>query len=311
MPTDVPPVFAGQRLLVYGLVTGALPHAARLTATQPAGVQTWDVRIDEAPAPGTTVTTLAARSRIRELEEGADWTGLRGSRQRGRKDAAVRQQIIDLAVRHGLMSRETSFVAVERRTTPVIGDVQLRRVPVMLANGWGGTSRRGRPAGMPMSIRLGASMDDGDALDRVRCSIVMASAPAAGEPDLPVMIRRSVKAAWSLRGLIGRRPRRPAALDELVALQAADGSWALSPALARIVERDVATLEARLPDTSEATRRAWATALAIVWLEEHASEWQPEWHLLSAKARQWLARRPADVRDGWIDVAREVLADGA
>jgi len=154
-------------------------------------------------------------------------------------------------------------------------------------------------------------MDDGDALDRVRCSSVMASAPAAGEPDLPVTIRRSVKAAWSLRGLIGRRPRRPAALDELVALQAADGSWALSPALARIVERDVATLEARLPDTSEATRRAWATALAIVWLEEHASEWQPEWHLLSAKARQWLARRPADVRDGWIDVAREVLADGA
>ena len=79
----------------------------------------------------------------------------------------------------------------------------------------------------------------------------------------------------------------------------------------RIVERDVVTLEARLPDTSEATRRAWATALAIVWLEEHASEWQPEWHLLSGKARQWLARRPADVRGDWIDVAREVLANGA
>ncbi len=32
-------------------------------------------------------------------------------------------------------------------------------------------------------------------------------------------------------------------------------------------------------------RQAWATALALVWLEEHARDTKGEWHLLAVKAR--------------------------
>ena len=49
-----------------------------------------------------------------------------------------RNEIIALSIRYGLMSRETSFVAIERRDTPVIGDVKLRKVPIALTTGWGG-----------------------------------------------------------------------------------------------------------------------------------------------------------------------------
>ena len=42
------------------------------------------------------------------------------------------------------MSRETSFVAVEVRETPVLGDMQLRRVPIALTAGWGGLERDDR-----------------------------------------------------------------------------------------------------------------------------------------------------------------------
>jgi hypothetical protein len=35
-----------------------------------------------------------------------------------------------------LISRETSFVAIERRDTPIVGEVALREVPIALTAGW-------------------------------------------------------------------------------------------------------------------------------------------------------------------------------
>src|SRR5207253_9217579 len=96
-----------------------------------------EIESEEARA-GRTVATLAARARIRELEESSEWTPPRGSRQTARKANAGTQEIIALSTRYGLVSRETSFVAIERRDTPVHGDIQLRRVPIALTNGWGG-----------------------------------------------------------------------------------------------------------------------------------------------------------------------------
>jgi len=57
-------------------------------------------------------------------------------------------------------------------------------------------------------------------------------------------------------------------------------------------------------DPSEA-RRAWATALALVYLEKQAAEWQDEWELLAEKAERWLTRCQAKLADGgsWIDAA--------
>ena len=55
-----------------------------------------------------------------------------------------------MSCRYGLMSRETSFVAVERRETPVLGDMQLRRMPIALDHRMG---------------RYGASEPIGDAGD--------------------------------------------------------------------------------------------------------------------------------------------------
>ncbi len=100
---------------------------------------TFDVAFDACRVvTGRTVATLAARARIRELEESPEWTGARGSQQRDRKAAGATAEIIELSIRYGLMSRETSFVAVERRETPVLGDMQLRRIPIALTSGWGG-----------------------------------------------------------------------------------------------------------------------------------------------------------------------------
>ena len=113
---------------------------------------TFDVAFDASRVvSGRTVATLAARARIRELEESPEWTSARGSQQRDRKAVGATAEIIELSIRYGLMSRETSFVAVERRETPVLGDMQLRRIPTTLTSGWGGIdARRGSTYGAVM-----------------------------------------------------------------------------------------------------------------------------------------------------------------
>jgi hypothetical protein len=57
-------------------------------------------------------------------------------------------------------------------------------------------------------------------------------------------------------------------------------------------------------------RRAWATALALAFLETHADDTRDEWALLADKARRWLDRCGVESPTGqpWIALAQHVLA---
>ena len=322
-PAVIPPVFAGGRLLLYAFVkevsTGRTPTKLQLTATSPSGPVTFDVEFDPSRiVEGRTVATLTARARIRELEESPEWTSARGSRQRERKATGVSREIVELSLRYGLISRETSFVAIERRETPVVGDMQLRRVPIALTAGWGGLEggvHRGR------AMRVGSMMDSSPGVLLSRASAVdrghdddtgdASSAPMIASlgfssERLPAAMMRGLQRLRTLG-----RDTRPSdsrltsaerfATDmiRLVSLQRADGSWELTPELARAIGHDLAELEAALADATgnaDEARTAWATALALAWLEEHARDAEGEWRLLAEKARAWLTgvtARPA------------------
>jgi Ca-activated chloride channel family protein len=137
-PATVAQLFDGEPLAVYAWLDGA-PAAALLSATSAGKAVSWEVELDPARvADGSLLGTLAARAAIRDLEEGTA-EGRRGSNQRDRADTRVREAIVRLAVRYGLASRETSFVAVEEREAGEDRPVaELRRIPVALAHGWGG-----------------------------------------------------------------------------------------------------------------------------------------------------------------------------
>ena len=67
-PSSLPPIFAGGRLLVYGLVKGRRPTAVRLSAIGPSGPLSMEVPLDTVrPVAGRTVATLAARARIMKV----------------------------------------------------------------------------------------------------------------------------------------------------------------------------------------------------------------------------------------------------
>jgi Ca-activated chloride channel family protein len=307
--TSLPPVFAGGRLLAFALAKGAT-ESVRLTADSPAGPLSLEARISPSHRTrGRTVATLAARARIRELEESPEWLTSRGSRQTERRASGVRQEIIALAIKYGLMSRETSFVAIERRETPVLGDVQLRRVPIAVTTGWGGADIQW----------LGLSYRTSDS--RTLLAAPMASA------DLDAMLMRShapraSKTIGSLFGLLRStrdtqadavpQPKQAAEpMHALVALQHADGSWDLTKALAAVIGRTLSDLESALGGATgkpDEIRRAWATSLAVVWLRTEAAQAEPEWSLLAAKATRWVDRVQAQAPGGdWIDAAERFL----
>jgi Ca-activated chloride channel homolog len=114
-PSMIPPVFTGARLVVYGFVERSPSATLRLSGTAPAGPVSFDVPLDpQSAVAGSVVSTLAARARIRELEESPAWLSTRGSRQQRARTSDVSREIIDLAVRYSLISRETSFVRASR-----------------------------------------------------------------------------------------------------------------------------------------------------------------------------------------------------
>src|SRR5690606_3364010 len=75
------------------------------------------------------VTKLWAQARIRDLER---------SVVTGRREGTMKQRIVDLATTHGVSSKYTSFIVVEKRT----GDRRMnampetRVVPVSAPSGW-------------------------------------------------------------------------------------------------------------------------------------------------------------------------------
>ena len=333
-PSRIPPVFSGERLVIYGFVERVQSAMLRLSGIVPSGPLTFEVPLEpQSAVPGTVVSTLAARARIRELEESPEWLSARGSRQPRSRASDSSREIIDLAVRYSLISRETSFVAVERHQRPVQGDVQLRRVPIALTNGWGGLDRRADHASKPgMAAPLpppAASYADVSEMRALRSmphspmsavhgivSRIADMIPGRHRPESEERLADLVEpASHSASGQARTRKSSDADRAKMLAvvtLQRADGSWELDEPFARAIGQPLDTLRvAQVAASSGAddASRAWATALALQWLTANAAAFGDEWRIIAMKARQWLDRtlaRPVSGRS-WTDEATRLL----
>jgi hypothetical protein len=311
-PCHLPPVFAGGRLLAYGFVEDGAASAVTLSARSPAGPLSFTVPIPAGDAPaGSLIATLAARTMIRDLEEGSSpLHDRRGSLQdRGRPDR-VKDEIVRLGTEYGLCSAHTSFVAVEKREAAAPGQAQLRRVPIALTSGWGGLSDTTGLGGMPAAATFNASATG--AFPSIRAAMpppapsppqLLGWAPPAPAFDFSLAEEREGAYAASAPPPRSSPPSaRP--LDRLVALQRADGAWDLTEELAQVLGRRLAELEKKLGAQQDAgSRRAFATALALSWLETTAKDARGEWALLAKKARKWLEKCPSRPSGGgdWLD----------
>jgi hypothetical protein len=235
----------------------------------------------------------------------------------------VKEEIVRLGVTYGLVSRETSYVAVEERENPETGEMTLKKVPIALTRGWGGLDTRMTVTACriaPPSPDVMMSCDYGVHLVSPRSR----NAASGALFDIPALMRRSLDEAPDVEydlaldegdavvrevvrasALPSRRdsrkrakPSAPVAgsstraLDRLVALQKADGSWNLDEEFASVLGVPLATIEKALAGEAgdpALFRRAGATVLSLFWLERSAAAEKDEWSLLARKAHAWLA----------------------
>jgi len=306
-PHEAPAVFAGGRALVFGRIDELRPATVTLRGRTADGEVNASLDLDATDAPeGTTIATLWARRAIRDLEEGASALhGGRGSRQERAPslEERVKAEVVRLGKAFGLVSRHTSYVAVEEREVPAEGETVLRRVPIAVTRGWHGMDSVEDVA--RYSLACAAPRDLARAMDS---GPDIACIEGLGDDSSP-----SMALSRAPRGRThGRRP-----LDRLVALQKLEGSWDLTGELARLVGRREKELQAAMdqffathpggqPSFIVQARQAFATALALAWLHHHASNTEAEWRLLAEKAHEWLARVPEGAAF-WLDLARGVV----
>lgn len=270
------------------------------------------------------------RGLIRDLEEGASPLHTRrGSLQARVTRDAVKEEIVRLGVTFGLVSRETSYVAVEERATPVTGEMELRKVPIALTRGWSRADTRAA-ANLAAPSHVMASMapasfsrrvmpaGDEDTCYDMDLSVPPPTAPSGRQRESSLFSRVS-EPAPKLRKMLSRvvpaaAPPAPSVrpLDRLVSLQRAIGSWELDGALAEALGVPLESLEAPIagaPGDAEVLRRTWATELALAWLARNAAEAEDEWRLLARKARAWLNAFGAPPLAGrpWADLAAATL----
>ncbi|NXY75764.1 VMA5A protein, partial [Glareola pratincola] len=94
--------------------------------------------------------------------------------------------------------------------------------------------------------------------------------------------------------------------QELVALQNADGSWALSSGLASVLEVDEDEIKGKMP--GEVMKPSiWATVLAVTWLHRHDECYQNLCELLEAKAVTWLCSQAVSQLDKCLEAANTLL----
>jgi Ca-activated chloride channel family protein len=159
-PRQLPPLFDGDALRVFARLPGKIPQTVTLKCRTASGPKSWSVPVMQGADPAGVLPTLWARAMIRVIEEedGVQQSALRKGR------SAKEAKLIELSKRYNVVCSLTSFVAVEHRSLEDRneGKPALRRVPVMLAAGWGGTLLAGGVGSGSGLLDLTRESDDTD-----------------------------------------------------------------------------------------------------------------------------------------------------
>ena len=327
-PKRPPVLFDGDRVTLFGRILRGSATEVAITAQGPAGPLRFAVTVDpELATDDPAVPILMARTAISELETELEGGESSGSRQSGRKDGAARRRIAELGVRYGLMSSETSFVAIEERSADQrTTGAELRRIPVALTKGWHGVQEGvgsktmagfvGGPPAMSMGMAPPAPMPQAaPAPKRGGGIFAAASSLFSRKRSAP---RYEAEEECDERTASLSMPPEPAggygggsdALIDLILLQRADGSFAPEATLLSAAEIDIARLRevaAELPLPRAEAEAVVATLVALHVLRTVHDARRDEWEALADKAERWLRARnvaaPSGARDlhAWVD----------
>jgi Ca-activated chloride channel family protein len=126
VPDPIPDLFAAQPLIILGRVDDLLSTKTRLIGKTLNSYFTLDIPLDFRTATKEpAIPTLWARSKISNLMD-----------EYRLGNEGVKSEIIDVAINHKLMTKFTSFVAVEHKIVNSIGKSRIHAIPTELPEGW-------------------------------------------------------------------------------------------------------------------------------------------------------------------------------
>jgi Ca-activated chloride channel homolog len=241
----------------------------------------WDVEMVEACSEKNFIPILWAGERIRDLEESCG--EMSGSRQRERKSQVWKDAVIDLSREFNLLSKYTSFVAVEEREEKdrTTDELVLRKVPAQLTTGWHGL-RNNMPQFSARRVAKSASPF------WFSKSVDYMADEVCESCELPVFSRRAIKA-----GVSDEKDKFSLVLT-ILAAQTAEGGLLLNKEISEAIgvnEREIRQyardLKINLPVDPYLLL---STAILIAVLETHFTDQTNLWKGPIKKSQDWLTQ---------------------
>lgn len=285
-----PVLFPQAPTSVFARCRGTVPDALEVSVDIGGRPVTWTVPVVDAGQGRLPIPTLWARERIRDLEEGKEALGSRGSRQARARKTGWMDEVIAISRQYGVLSESTSYAAVEERAEKdkTTGELVLRKVPSLVTVGWHGIGGvagsavggvASKPAGRVGGPVLLASMAD----------ISFSPARPAYESAIPCCRCRPAQ----IRPSGSADEERADLLMAILALQRADAGFDLDAETASALGIDLALLEplvARLSGDVEENRRIVHTAIVLAVLESRFAAERGTWAAVVRKSASWLSK---------------------
>eukprot|EP01102_Stenamoeba_stenopodia_P008144 TRINITY_DN2315_c0_g3_i1.p1 TRINITY_DN2315_c0_g3~~TRINITY_DN2315_c0_g3_i1.p1 ORF type:complete len:851 (-),score=154.13 TRINITY_DN2315_c0_g3_i1:33-2585(-) len=314
-PQDIPPIYSGSRFIAYAFIDPAapIPTELHLKAESPDGPLSITLPVER--TCGSFVHKLAARSRIRDLEQKSNYF--------------CKNEAVSLGCRYKLVSKYTSFVAVEaleqEPIDPIVAACLAQNLEKILNRGcaienlveqseqlevesyhFKRTAEKLR-RDMSITSRISswfsswfdsgadATQSDpvGSSYNVVQAESLTAAVPSAVSPEPKSSVSTSTSSTWA-------PPSN--ALQQLVSYQSSNGSFHPSHAVASLLNIDASRLE-QPPTSFAATTSAsgvnlnvvWTTAVVVAFIEKHLKTQKDEWDLLVQKAKKWIQQQLKDM----------------
>ena len=321
-PHKLPPVFNGEKLVVYAVLkskegsTKKMDCTAVLNGNMLGGKQEHKVPFtldSSAAAPSLPVVHhLAAKALI------ADWES----------EYKEKKSIVDLSIESSVISSHTAFIAIDEESSePVSGAMKtydIRAMPLRQSRMYRSPIIKCRleaTLGIPHEMeekcygalpeckklkldtrRRSYGMKQGASPRRYRsrsrsntppprdikiCGLPAPLAMHCGSASADYKLMHSAAPDPCLAQRVSTNP-----LTSLVTAQQVNGSWALNASLAQLLRRSLHDLKSACPiEMKENVAGVWATVLAVSLLRARYSSQQDEWELIAMKAESWLKKQ--------------------
>ena len=286
-PKNLPPIFNGEKLVVYATFKSKKPLkvdkcAAILKGNMLGATVEHKVPfvLDSSAAEPSlpVIHHLAAKALI------TDWE----------TEEKEKKSIVDLSVESSVISSHTAFIAIDEESSePVSGSMKtydlqaLRRLRCLRLGS--APMKRSRGAGPIGMFKKGMKM-------RKKVAAPLSAARSLSDSDEDEDCLHFAPPPPSAPGSFGGGGPPSAkpvnTLDNLIYAQQLDGSWELTSSFAQLIGKPLSDLEAACPIGREGVGAAvWATVLAVSLLRSRYSSQQDEWELIAMKAESWLKKQ--------------------